>query len=211
MGIDKRRRPILVPELHMCRRFDDGVVGARMQWNEEDGTIEYGLKGDNVVLQIGQEMVHYVWNRTNDEIPNGAAVFIESEHRRKPTVELAVGNDPAKSGMVGLATEPIPKKRLGYVATYGVVRDFDTFHLDEGELVFLSSTEPGGLMKTLPEAPAQKVYVGYCLRRHKSKGMVIIRPQIIPRIVSATDVHGTPADGDTIRWNATNNRFEFGP
>lgn len=51
--------------------YADGVAEGRLQWNIEDGTLEVGLPGGTVNLQIGQEMMIRCRNTTGVTITNG--------------------------------------------------------------------------------------------------------------------------------------------
>jgi len=56
---------------------ETSAVG-KIVWNDTDGTLEFGLKGGNVTLQIGQEQVVRVRNNTGATLHNGSAVYITS-------------------------------------------------------------------------------------------------------------------------------------
>ena len=49
-------------DLNTTATIADSV--GRVKWNEVDGTIEVGLKGGNVTLQVGQESVVRALNKT---------------------------------------------------------------------------------------------------------------------------------------------------
>jgi hypothetical protein len=42
----------------------DGTAEGRLQWNIDDGTLEVGMPGGNVNLQIGQELIYRARNTT---------------------------------------------------------------------------------------------------------------------------------------------------
>lgn len=46
--------------------YVDGFVEGRLQWNSDDGTLEVGMPGGNVNLQIGQETLVRVRNASLD-------------------------------------------------------------------------------------------------------------------------------------------------
>ena len=84
MGFQKFTRPILAPRVHVDTvnlrpDYEDGVKEARLQWTDEDGTLEYGLPGGTVVLQVGQEQVVKAVNKTGITIPNGTPIYEWSE------------------------------------------------------------------------------------------------------------------------------------
>jgi hypothetical protein len=53
----------------------DGTAEGRLQWNIDDGTLEVGMPGGNVNLQIGQELIYRARNTTGSTIPNGTVVY----------------------------------------------------------------------------------------------------------------------------------------
>lgn len=48
----------------------------RMYWNSDDGTVNIGMPGGNVSLQVGQEQLLRVHNSSGVDILNGQAVYI---------------------------------------------------------------------------------------------------------------------------------------
>lgn len=202
------------PWVQLDTAFADGSIEGRLQWNSEDGTMEYGLPGGNVVLQVGQEHVVLARNNTGSTIINGSCVYVTGAQGNRPTVELAQADSFISTGCVGLATEDILNNDNGYVTTIGLVRDIDTSHVAEGALVFLSPTVAGAFQSARPTAPNYKVFIGYALTSHATEGIVIVHPTIVPRLMSLSDVHeaviGTPpSDTEFLRWNTANARFEL--
>jgi hypothetical protein len=222
MGVEKIRRPVLTPAIEAAQvntdhvdlrtTFLDGVLEGRLQWNAEDGTLEYGLPGGNVVLQVGQEHVVKVVNKTGDDIPNGTPIYVIGAQGSRPKIAPAKADSIITTGVVGMTTEAIVKNASGYVTTVGLVRSVRTIDWIAGTLLYLSSTVAGGLTSTRPIAPDFTVFVGYVLFQSGDDGVIIVSPIIIPRLLSLSDVlEGNPDNGDTIRWSTANQRFELGP
>ena len=61
-----------------------------LHWNEDDGTLEVGMPGGNVVLQVGQENIMKV--KASEDISNGEVVYIDGASGTNPTVSLALAN-----------------------------------------------------------------------------------------------------------------------
>lgn len=155
----------------------DSIPG-RMTWNDTDGTLNLGLKGGSVVLQLGQEQVFRVRNNTADDIVDGKVVYITGSTGFRPVISLAQANAEASSSVViGVTTEHILKNSEGFVNTFGLVRDLDTSALTEGAAVWLSPTVPGGMTTTKPSAPNHLVLIGYCIRSHPTLGSVFVKVQ----------------------------------
>jgi hypothetical protein len=146
---------------------------ARLVWNDTDGTLNLGLKGGNVVLQIGQEEVLRVLNTTGATLTSGQAVYITGASGQRPTVALAQANSEMSSSKVlGIVTESIANNAQGFVTTAGLVRDINTVALTEGAVVYVSASVAGGLTTTRPTQPNHSVMVGYCVRSHSTQGMI---------------------------------------
>jgi len=88
-----------------------GTAGiAVMRWNDQDGTADLGLKGGNVTLQIGQEQVTRVVNKTGVNLleANYQAVRVDGAQGNRLKVALAQANNDANSAdTLGLVTETI--------------------------------------------------------------------------------------------------------
>jgi hypothetical protein len=212
MGVKKERRPVLTPGVQLDTSFVDGTFEGRLQWNEQDGTMEYGIKGGTVVLQVGQEMVTRVVNKTGSVLPNGTIVYVSGAQGNRPKVAPARADSIITTGAQGMCTEEIANNAQGYVCTSGMVHELNTQGIAEGSLLYLSPTVAGAWTTTRPTAPHYKVFIGYVTKEHVTDGHIVVNPIIVPRLLSLSDVlEGVPNDGDTIRWSAANSRFELGP
>ena len=81
-----------------------------MSWNDQDGTANLILKGGNVTLQIGQEQVTRVVNKTGSSLleANYQAVRISGAQGNRLKVALAQANNDANSAeTLGIVTETI--------------------------------------------------------------------------------------------------------
>lgn len=136
----------------------------RLKWNNDAGTLDLGLKGANVTLQIGQEFVVRVRNTGSQAIPDGAAVASNSSgitNRDVVSARLARANSEDTSIFVlGVSTESIAVGAEGYVTAKGLVHDIDLSAFSNGNLVYLSSTTSGGFVRTMPRAPNHGVLIG---------------------------------------------------
>lgn len=147
----------------------------RINWNDTDGTLEFGLKGGNVTLQIGQEQVVRVTNSTNSDMLDGQVIYITGSTGNHLNVELAIANSETTSSKTfAIVTEPINKSQSGFATSRGLVRNIDTYALVEGGPVWLSPTVPGGLTAVKPSAPYHAVLLGWCVRRHATVGSIFV-------------------------------------
>ena len=119
-------------------------VGER-RWNNSVGTTELLLKGGNVTVQDGQEIVMYVYNRSGVDILNGKAVTIVGAENDIDAIELAIASDSGntKYRVAGIATEDIPNNSYGFITVIGQIHDLNLSGFAEGEDVYLSQTSAG--------------------------------------------------------------------
>ena len=155
--------------------YADGVAEGKLQWNIEDGTLEFGLPGGQVNLQIGQEQVIRCRNTTGSLIDNGAVVYITGASGNKPLISLADATASATSSVLGVATEDIADNANGYVTISGLVRDVDTDGMATGADLWLDNS-PGVFTDTRPVPPAQLVAVGTVISAHASTGVILVHP-----------------------------------
>ena len=113
----------------------------RLKWNEYEGTLDLGLKGGNVNLQIGQELVQRVYNDTGSALLDMQAVYVTGSTSARMTVALARAvAESTSSKTFGIVTENISTGTEGFVTTYGYVRNVDTSGFPEGAALWLSPT-----------------------------------------------------------------------
>ena len=191
--------------------YADGAAEGRLQWNIDDGTLEFGLPGGVVNLQIGQEMVIRCRNTTGSTITNGSVVEIIGATGGKPLISLADASDLTKISVIGMATEDIANNDNGYVNTKGFVREVNTDGMAVGEPVWLSATTPGAYTQTRPTAPDFGFVIGLVIAAHASTGIIYNGPIPAWRLMDSSDVlfDATPADGEYLAYNLSNGRFEL--
>lgn len=162
-----------------------GAVG-RMTWNDTDGTLDLGLKGGNVTLQIGQEQVARVVNKTSPLIDlleaNYQVVVIAGATGQRLSVRLAKGdNDANSAGTLGVVTETILRNQEGFITTGGQVRKINTTGSlqgetwNDGDILYLSPTTFGAITNIKPVAPQHSVTVGYVEYAHAINGKIFVK------------------------------------
>jgi hypothetical protein len=162
----------------------NGIVGGRLNWNDTDGTLDLGLKGDNVTLQIGQEEVIRVVNGSGADFleENYQAVKVTGAQGQRLQVLLAQANNDANSAStIGLVTEFIKKNEEGFITTNGLVRNINTTGSLQGEtwtdgdILYLSPTTAGRITNIKPSAPQHTVIIGYVVYAHANKGKIFVK------------------------------------
>jgi hypothetical protein len=197
------------------------VQTARLQWNDTDGTLDLGLKGGAVTLQVGQEHLTRVVNKTGDDL-------LESEFRviragasagvNRIGGYLAQANTEANStDVLGIVTENIAKNQEGFVTTWGEVRQVDTTGAvygetwNEGDTLYLSPNTFGGkagaLTNVKPKGPNHLVIVGYVISKNANNGRILVHVQSSWETNELHDVNitGTPSAGQLLIRDATTN------
>ncbi|MCK5131703.1 MAG: hypothetical protein KAR40_06070 [Candidatus Sabulitectum sp.] len=180
-----------------------------MQWNIEDGTLEVGMPGGGVCLQIGQEILVRVQNEEAVQINNGRVVYASSAVGNVKRVKLANANDhDIAMKTVGVATEDILPGQFGYITYLGLVRDFDTSAFSDGQIVYLD-TISGHLTGTPPTPPNTTVAVGIVVRPHATEGIMYAKISPVGYLKELSDVLVTSiANRDMVSWDAANSRWK---
>lgn len=188
----------------------NGVAAAegRMVWNDTDGTINIGLKGGQVNLQVGQEQVLRGKNASGSQIEDGQCVRISGASGTNPEFGLSDADTPANAGTIGMATEPISNNALGYVTTFGLVRGIDTTGTDESESwssadrLYVSNTA-GALTNVAPTGNERVIFVGIVVRSHATEGIVFVSPINVSYLQELSGVVvSNVADRDILRYSS---------
>ena len=192
--------------------YADGTAEGRLQWNAEDGTLEVGMPGGNVNLQMGQEMMIRCRNTTGSDIPNGSAVYVVGQSGNKPLIALSKADVKSTAIVFGVATETILNNGNGYVTAFGLVRDIDTTGFAEGGFMFLSASTAGGMETSPASAPGYKARVGYALTIHADNGVMLCAPAVANTLNSLSDVEAGPGlDNEHLKWNESSGTWIFSP
>ena len=164
-----------------------GTAGvAVMRWNDADGTVDLGLKGGNVTLQVGQEQVVRVVNKTATNInlleANYQAVRVTGAQGQRLKVDLAQATNGLLSAeTIGLVTETINNNQEGFITISGLVRNINTTGSlqsemwADGDIVYLSPTTAGNITNVKPVAPNHLVVIGYVVSAHITQGSIFVK------------------------------------
>lgn len=182
-------------------------------WNDEDGTANLGLKGGNAVLQIGQEEVVRVLNRTGGTITDMHAVRVIGAQGNRLEVALAQAtNDNLSAATLAIVTESIANNQQGFATRGGLVRNVNTSAFAEGAPLFLSPTVLGGITSTEPVAPYHAVRLGWCVRSHATVGSIYVHVQNGYEIRELHDVLQTNVlDRDTLVYDSATSIYKNSP
>lgn len=196
----------------------------RMQWNATDGTMDLRLLGNNVTLQIGEENVTRVVNKSgidlleeNYQVVRLRKVAEGGAQGQRIAVVLAQGNSENNSTEVlGLVTETILSNQEGFITCFGEVKDINTTGSLQGEtwtdgdILYLSNTVAGGLTNVRPVAPNHSVTVGYVSYAHAVHGKIYMAIDTGYELGELHNVYApSPTANQSIYWNATNSRYQL--
>lgn len=194
-----------------------GDVG-RLVWNDADGTLDLGLKGGNVTLQIGQEQVARVVNKTGSNLLESQYRVVRirrvdeggSQGQRLAVVLAQANNDANSVDTLGIVTENIDNNQEGFITTSGLVRGIDTTGSLQGEtwldgdLLYLSPTTPGFLTKVKPIAPQHTIVMGYVVYAHNNNGKIFVK---VDNGYELDELHNVrisgETNGDLLQYNST--------
>ena len=195
----------------------------RMQWNAADGTMDLRLMGNNVTLQIGEENVTRVVNKSgvdlieaNYQVVRIRKVAEGGAQGQRLAVVLAQGNNENNSTEVlGIVTETILVNQEGFVTNFGEVKQINTTGSLQGEtwvdgdVVYLSATTPGQLTNIRPIAPNHAVIVGYVTYAHAVNGKIYVAVDTGYELGELHNVYApSPANNASIWWNSSTLRYE---
>jgi len=189
--------------------YVDGTAEGRLQWNIDDGTLEVGMPGGNVVGQILQEQLIRVYNEESFTITNGQVVCASSATGNVKKVKLvSASNHSCAMKTVGIATEDISSGHFGYITSIGLVRGIDTSNLVAAELVYLD-VSAGNLTSTPPSSPDTTVVVGICVRSHSNEGILYVHIGAVSYLDELSNIDTTgKANNSILFWNSISETWE---
>ncbi len=185
----------------------------RLVWNDTEGTLDLGLKGGNVTLQLGQEQHVRVVNKTGANLleANYQVVKISGAQGQRPKVGLAQANNDLNSAdTVGLVTETILNNAEGFVTNSGIVRNINTTGSLQGEtwadgdILYVSGTTAGAITNVKPQAPIHTVIVGFVIYAHANQGKIYVK---VDNGYEIDELHNikinSVADKNVLRYNTS--------
>jgi hypothetical protein len=181
-----------------------GAVG-RLTWNDTDGTLDLGLKGGNVTLQIGQEQNVRIYNETATGFTDMQVVRVTGSSGTRLTADLAQANaENTSASTLAIMTEPAASHAEGFATTFGLIRQVNTSSFSEGATLYLSPSTAGGITTTRPSAPNHTVILGWCVRSHATQGQIYVNINNGYELEELHDVLITSvANNNMLRYNSS--------
>jgi len=190
----------------------------RMTWNDVDGTIDIGLKGGNVTLQVGQELVTRAVNKSGGDLLEAdySVVQILGAQGNRLSIDLALANGADAQSALGVVTETILNNQEGFITTNGLVRGIDTRGpgvevWEDGDPLYLSAVVPGGLTNIKPSSPATLVQIGFVVNATVS-GSIYVKIEVGTALTELNDVTIVSAsNGEILLYNSVSELWENTP
>lgn len=159
---------IIIPEAVNALQFNTATtetadIPGKLVWNNADGTLDLRLKDGSVVLQVGQEQVLRVVNKSGVLLPEGSAVYVVGAQGQRLKVALASSaSESLSSSTIGVITQAggIANNAQGYMTLSGLVRNVNTSTFAEGDTLWLHATA-GTYSPVRPLAPEHAVRIGW--------------------------------------------------
>jgi hypothetical protein len=194
---------------------DPAPAEGLMYWNSDDGTLNLGMPGGEVNLQIGQEINKRVRNETGSTILNGTPVYISGVSGNKLLITPAAADYATGIAFrtYAVATEDIEHNSDGYVTKVGSVRDVDLSTFVAGQPLYLAKTPtPGNVPSyystTPPTAPDVTILVSV-VEKATAGGIMDVRITSIPNLNSLSDVDDSDlTTGNILVWDNTGKTWD---
>ena len=185
------------------------------RWNDTTGVSETTLKGGNVLLRNGVDLVARVVNKVtpNTTLTKAAyqAVRVSGAQGQRLAVAFAQANNDANSAdTIGLVCETIPTNQEGFIMAVGQLENINTTGSLQGEtwvdgdVLYLSPTTAGAITNVKPTGNGHIVVIGYVEYAHANNGKIYIK---ILNGWELTELHDTeivsPANNEALIYESS--------
>ena len=186
-----------------------------IRWNDTTGTSETTLKGGNVILKNGVDLVARVVNKVtpNTTLTKSAyqAVRVSGAQGQRLAIELAqANNDAGSADTIGLVTETIAPNQEGFIMTVGQLEGINTTGSVQGEtwadgdVLYLSPTTAGAITNVQPTGSGHIVVIGYVEYAHANNGKIYVK---VLNGWELTELHDTeiisPANNEALIYESS--------
>jgi hypothetical protein len=156
------------------------------RWNDTIGSSETTLKGGNVILKNGVDLVARVVNKVtpNTTLTKAAyqAVRVSGAQGQRLAVAFAqANNDNNSADTIGLVIETIATNQEGFIMTVGQIEGINTTGSlqgetwNDGDIIYLSPTIAGAVTNVKPSGGQHLVIIGYVEYAHANNGRLYIK------------------------------------
>jgi nitrogen fixation protein len=195
------------------------VVGAT-QWNNSLGSSQTLLKGGNVILKNGVDLVARIVNKVtpNTTLTKASyqAVRVSGATGGRLSVALArADSDTNSADTIGLVCETIATNQEGFIITVGQLLDVNTTGSLQGEtwadgdVLYLSPTTAGAITKVKPTGAGHIVVIGYVEYAHAVNGSIYVKVMNGWELDELHDVDITNVqNGQWLTYNSTSGTWK---
>jgi nitrogen fixation protein len=192
-----------------------GFVVGSTQWNNSLGSSQTLLKGGNVILKNGVDLVARIVNKVtpNTTLTKASyqAVRVSGATGGRLSVKLAqADSDTNSADTIGLVCETIAPNQEGFIITVGQLLDVNTTGSLQGEtwvdgdVLYLSPTTAGKITKVKPTGTGHIVVIGYVEYAHANNGSIYVKVMNGWELDELHDVDITNVqNNDFLRYNST--------
>jgi hypothetical protein len=134
-------------------------------------------------------------NLTTNTIPNGSVVRVDGSSNGRLSIVLADNSTAlGATAVIGVTTQAIPAGGVGYVTTYGLVRELNTISWQAGSPIYLDGN---GTLTNVRPINGRIVQLGFVVISSATAGAVYVNPihNFEPIIGSACQVPGQSGTG----------------
>ena len=196
--------------------IDTDTTAGVLAWNSDIGTLQVGLT-DAVTVKIGEDSYFYV--RAAETLSRGNVVYASGVVGGSGNIEVSkfiANNSIEERYIIGIAAEDISSGNFGYAISLGTIRGLNASGALagetwlEGDVLYASSSIPGGLTRNQPEAPNQDIAIAFVSSNNSSSGSIAVRAYDLGYHVGELhDVYDeNKSDGDVLTYVSGNARWE---
>lgn len=199
-----------------------GTAGVAVtRWNNALGSTEITLKGGNVVLKNGVDLVARVVNKVtpNTTLTKAAyqAVRVTGAQGQRLAVAFAqANNDNNSADTIGLVCETIATNQEGFILTVGQLEEINTTGAlqgetwNDGDVLYLSPTTAGAITNVKPTgATGHIVVIGYVEYSHAIHGKIYVK---VMNGWELDELHNvnilTPTNNQILAYTSANSLWE---
>jgi hypothetical protein len=154
---------------------------------------------------------------TNNLLASGYKVLkVQTAQGQRLAVDYALADSDANSAdTIGVVYENINNNQTGRIVVIGEITGLNTTgslqgeSWNDGDLLFLSPSTPGGMTTTRPTAPDHGVILGYVVYSHVNNGKIYIK---IDNGYEIGELHNcylpSPTNNQGIFWSSGTTRYE---
>jgi len=149
-------------------------VESTTYYNQDAGTFDVKGKYSDVTLQVGREQHVEVINNSGGNFLNGRVVRYNNVAAGDPAVVLALADSFITSSGLSVTTHNINNSDPGIVTTFGRVGGLDLSAFNDGDVLYLSDTVPGGMTTTPPDIVSR---IGIVFDNDAINGVLFVNPE----------------------------------